>query len=141
MNDETKPIDEIIGEGADAGAQPQTTETPQPQEREDKSWTYSALKDERSKRQALAERNAELEAQLQSHAQQQQTQSDDIWSDPEGYIGRQVHAATTQTRLRASRAEFIAENGRAAIDVLEDAVGAAMKRGDPDMLVLSEHMQ
>ena len=64
-----------------------------------------------------------------------------MWTDPEGYIARQVHAASMQPTFRASRAEFVAEHGRAALKTIEDAVGAAMESGDPDMLVLREHMR
>ena len=121
MTENEKPIDEIIGEGADAGSKPETDSAPSgpagdaSADREPNNWTYAALKDERGKRQALAERNAELEAQLQAHAQRQQDppSADDIWTDPEGYIARQVHAASMSSTLRASRAEYVADHGRA----------------------------
>ena len=93
MTENEKPIDEIIGEGADAGPGPSPNPSRQavrrgtPRRTANQRWTYAALKDERGKRQALAERTAELEAQLQAYAQQQRpAKADDIWTNPEGYI-------------------------------------------------------
>ena len=51
---------------------------------------------------------------------------------------REISEATTPTTLRPSRAEFVADHGRAVIPrAIEDAVADAMHRGDPDMLVSS----
>jgi hypothetical protein len=126
---EPTPLSEIIGEGADAGpaaqsaraeqAPPSTAANeavervaPPPSsapEPEDKPgmWAYAALKDERGKRQALAERNAELERALAAHQQQQaQSQSEmpDLFSDPQGY--HQFVANSVRNELKTMEQNF-----------------------------------
>jgi hypothetical protein len=141
---EEKPIDEIISDGATPAAQSETpspaaevasdaTAPPEPQ-----SWTYAALKDERSKRQRAQERIADLEQQLAVH-QPQQTPADEFWANPDVQIGRMEAVARTAT-LRASQAEIIAEHGRETLNEIEEAVRQAMEANHPDLPLLREAM-
>ena len=152
MSDQ-KPIDEIIGEGAGAGSgvapqhesPPATSDpagdAPAGRDQGDGSWTYNALRSERSKRQRTQEELAEVKQRLASYEEAPpQTQGEQFWSRPDETISRLERAATNST-LRASRAEHIAEHGRASYTELEAAIGEQMRAGNPDMYVLSEAMR
>jgi hypothetical protein len=139
--DERPQLDEIIAEGAPAPAeQPEQTSEPAPAEpsEQPQTWTYAALKDERSKRQRAQERIAELEQQL-AVQQPQQTPADAFWDNPDATLGR-MEAAARNATLRASRAELVAEHGHEALAEVEAAVGAAMKAGHPDIPLLRDAM-
>ena len=141
---EEKPIDQIIGEGTDRGpaAQPEPVSEPRPSDagdapdRTEGNWTYAALKDERSKRQALAERNAELESQLQAYTQQQTTPSDQLFSNPDAVLMHFHQANMGATRL-ASEANARVKYGQ-EYEQMEAALNAAMQQGHPDLHLLRE---
>lgn len=143
-NNEHKPLDEILPSAAPAEPEP-TADVPaapesnaEPAEDRGGNWSYRALKDERSKRQALAQRVAELEAERAQWGQQQeQTQRDQFWQDPDSEIQR-LQDTTRKAVERASKAEVIAEHGRAEFAAMEKAINQAIQANDPDMYVLRD---
>jgi hypothetical protein len=101
---------------------------------DDKSWgnMVAAIREERSKRRRLADELAETKERLAAWEQQQQPQQapgDELFAEP-ARVMAQIRSAT----LRASKAEALHTYGPQAIAEMEAAVGAAMERGDPEVL-------
>ncbi len=139
MSDQT-PIEEILHSTVSAETAPTAdvpaAAAPIEQSDEGKSWTYQAVKDERTKRQALERQLSELLAERESWQERQQTNArDEFWADPEKQFQQMNDRATAAVR-RASEAAAISRHGRETFDAMEKAVREAMARNDPDMHLL-----
>jgi hypothetical protein len=160
MADTPKPLDEIIGEGSDAGGaaqreaidkQPQPAPEQQqsqpstpdrtggaPPEREEKPgmWAYSALKDERAKRQAFQAQVRELEEERNALLQQQFRQpeapaptGDDFWTDPGAAVDRKLKNLEANFSFRLAHDKHGDDFERAFSDMIHMA-----ERGDPSVV-------
>jgi hypothetical protein len=156
MADEPKPLDEIIGEGADRGpsAPPEQPQQPEPlvseeaglsapPEREDRPglWTFAALKDERSKRQAL---EAELRQLREEHdrllrpqqPQQAAPEVPDMFADPAAYHQFVERSVSSRLRDMEANLSFRLMHDRHGED-FEHAYSAMLKlaeAGDPSVV-------
>src|SRR5262245_7786929 len=106
-------------------------------------WTYSALKSERSKRQAFQRRMQELEAENQAlMAAQQDAVSDsgsngEFWSAPEATV-RHLQEEIRDLRMEASLDRNRSKHGAEAVAELEAALMVGMQMNHPDMLALRD---
>jgi hypothetical protein len=155
MAETETPLESILPADSGEAPAPETAAEPRseapatptaPEPAEDKSWTYAALKDERAKRQAYEQRARELEArardlevQLQAtreEPQQQATDGNDFWSNPESHLA----GIERRANFRASKAEFVAAHGHDMLNLLDQAVEHAMRSNHPDIPILKERM-
>jgi hypothetical protein len=103
---------------------------------DDRRTPLAALHKERARRKAAQERAAQLEVQLQEAlaAQQPADEPDSdvensFWMNPDKAMARN----RAETNARISRAEFVAEHGKAAFKSLSDAVSQARASNHPDL--------
>jgi hypothetical protein len=155
MSTEPTPITDIVDAGNPQGRPAETvgpqTEDQAPQTTRDQagddsadrtpgSWTYAAFKQERTKRQALAQRVRELEdenqALLTSKEEPVANTEGGFWANPEAALTRVQQRANQ----RASKAEFIASYGRDEYAALDEAIGRAMQANHPDLPAVRDAM-
>ena len=107
----------------------------------------AALVDTRVKYQQAEQRNAELQRRLDDIEKAKNAQPVDWFTDPDAAIRQ--HIAPIQERfnqtlssvtLRASKAEAIADHGRAAVAEMEKVLGEAMEAGDPEVQTLRQQL-
>jgi hypothetical protein len=101
----------------------------------------SALMREREHKRAYAARNRELEAEVAelraSVPDREAQQRQQFWDAPEDHLAK----VERQANFRGSRAEFIAEHGKARLTDLEQAIASARQAGHPDVPLLAMRMQ
>ena len=103
----------------------------------------SALHSERKQRRAAQERVAELERQLQETlaqnvppSQEQPQQENSFWIDPDAAL----KSARMESNYRHSKAEFLAEYGRGALNELDGVLTRVTASGHPDLQSLALEM-
>lgn len=138
--------------------QPAQEQQPEPQEKaEIPSWRLREMREERDaarreieqERQrawALQQQFQALQAQINQRNQQPQ-QPIDIFADPEAALQQRfqpleqrLNSAEQRLILRASKAEAVAEFGKAAVAEMEDFVKQRAAAGDPQLQLLAAQM-
>lgn len=107
----------------------------------------SALIDQRLEARQEKQRVAELQRRLEEIERAKTQEPVDFFTDPQAALKQsldpfesRLQSVTQNLTLRASRAEAIAMHGRETFNKMEEAIGEAMEKGDPEMPMLRQQM-